>query len=89
VFLFPSNRARWVDARFGSRTFRVTRTSSTGAFTWTAVPPGDYLLVAVSDESAGDWPDEQFLVKLASLATPVKVSQGQAVKADLSVSAIK
>lgn len=89
VFLFPSNRARWADARSGSRTYRVTRTSRTGAFNWTAVPPGDYLLAAVSDESAGDWPGETFLNKLAAVATPIKVGAHQAVKTDLSLSVIK
>lgn len=89
VFLFPSNRARWPDGRLSSRTFRVKRTSPTGAFAWSDVPPGDYLLAAVNDELAGDWPDEQFLGKLAALATPVKVSARQAAKVDISVSVIK
>jgi protocatechuate 3,4-dioxygenase beta subunit len=89
VFLFPANRARWIDARLGSRTFRVTRTSPAGAFNWTSVPPGDYLLAALRDEDAGDWPDVQFLTRLASIATPIKVSANQAVKADLSLSVIK
>ena len=89
VFLFPANRIRWVDARLGSRTFRVTRTSPAGAFNWTSVPPGDYLLVALRDEDAGDWPDVQFLTRLAAVATPIKVSANQAVKAALSLSVIK
>ena len=89
VFLFPANRTRWVDARLGSRTFRVTRTSAAGTFSWTSVPPGDYLLAAVRDEDAADWPDVQFLGRLASIATPIKVSANQASKADLSLSVIK
>jgi protocatechuate 3,4-dioxygenase beta subunit len=89
VFLFPANRNRWVDARLGSRTFRVTRTSPAGAFNWTSVPPGDYLVVALRDEDAGDWPDVQFLARLAAVATPIKVSANQAAKADLSLSVIK
>ena len=89
VFLFPANRTRWTDARLGSRTFRVTRTSPTGAFNWTSVPPGDYLLAALRDEDAGDWPDVQFLTRLASIATPIKVTPNQAVRADLQVSVIK
>lgn len=89
VFLFPANRLRWIDARLGSRTFRVTRTSPAGAFNWATVPPGDYLLVALRDEEAGDWPDVQFLTRLASIATPIRVAANQAVKADLSLSVIK
>jgi hypothetical protein len=69
--------------------FRVTRTSPAGAFSWTSVPPGDYLLVALRDEDAGDWPDVQFLTRLASIATPIRVNANQAAKADLSVSVIK
>lgn len=89
VFLFPANRIRWIDARLGSRTFRATRTSAAGAFNWTSVPPGDYLLVALRDEDAGDWPDVQFLTRLASIANPIKVTANQAVKAELSLSVIK
>ena len=89
VFLFPANRTRWVDARLGSRTFRVTRTSAAGAFNWASVPPGDYLLVALRDEDAGDWPDVQFLNRLVSIATPVKVTANQAVRTDLALSVIK
>ena len=67
----------------------MTRTSPAGAFNWTTVPPGDYLLAALRDEDAGDWPDVQFLTRLASIATPIKVTANQAVKADLSLSVIK
>ena len=39
--------------------------------------PGEYFVVATSDESAGDWPDAQLLAPLAQLATTVRVEPNQ------------
>jgi hypothetical protein len=89
VFLFPANRARWPDARQALRSFLMTRTSGTGAFQWTAVPPGEYLLVAIRDADAGDWPDAAFLSRLALAATPVKIASGQQATVTLRVSVLK
>ena len=77
VFVFPADRAGWRDARVHTRAFRVARASKTGAFAVTNIPPGSYLVVAVDDAVAGDWPDEGFLQKLAPLATTVRVAVGE------------
>jgi hypothetical protein len=89
VFMFPANRTRWVDARAGSRTFRVMRPATSGAYTLANVPPGDYLILAIRDEDAGDWPDQQFLARLAGVATTVKVVANQVTSLPLKVSVLK
>lgn len=89
VFLFPQDRARWPSARLGSRTFRVARPSTGGSYTLTNVPPGAYLVAAVPDDIAGDWPDVQFLTRLAGVATAVKVSASGQLSLPLKVSVLK
>lgn len=89
VFLFPSTPSRWRDARLSTRSFLAARPTKAGAFSFATVPPGDYFIVAVPDESAGTWPDEEFLARLAAIATPVRIAPNQAATVALRVSAIK
>ena len=89
VFLFPVNRGRWRDARVSSRTFRSARPSAAGAYALPNVPPGDYYVVAIRDEDAGDWPDAQFLGRLAAAATAVKVTPSQQASVTLKVGVLR
>jgi hypothetical protein len=89
VFMFPLNRTRWPDARLSSRTFRSARPSTAGAYSFSNVPPGDYYIVAIPDEAAGDWPDSSFIARLAAVATPVKVTPNQQVSFTLRVGVLK
>jgi hypothetical protein len=50
-----------------------------GKFTLPAPPPGEYFLVAVSDEQASDWQNPAFLEKLAPFADRINVSDGQSI----------
>ena len=77
MFVFPADKARWPDARISTRAFRTVRVSKTGTFTVPNMIPGEYFVVAASDESAGDWPDARLLAKLAPLATSVRVEPNQ------------
>ncbi|HXT70358.1 MAG TPA: carboxypeptidase regulatory-like domain-containing protein [Vicinamibacterales bacterium] len=89
VFVFPAGGTRWQDGRIGSRTFRMARPSTTGAFTLPNMPPGDYLAVAIRDEDAGDWPDALFIARLAAVATSVKIPANQPATVTLKVSTLK
>jgi hypothetical protein len=73
VFLFPADRARWLDARAAARTFRIVRPSKAGVFRVPNLVAGEYFVVAARDDVAGDWPDSRLLAKLAPLATTVRV----------------
>jgi hypothetical protein len=76
VLLFPADRAKWPDARV-SRTFRSTRVAKSGAFSLSALIPGDYLVAAISDAQTGDWPDQRLLNKLLGSASSVRIGPGQ------------
>jgi hypothetical protein len=85
VMLFPANRDRWADARRAGRTFRIERPSTAGAFDFAAVPPGDYLVAAIADAEAGDWPGARFLERVAAAATAVRITAAQESSVTLTV----
>ncbi len=77
VLIFSTDRTRWRDARSATRTFRAARVSKAGAFSLTAVLPGEYFIVAVPDDASADFPDEKFLTALAPLARTVRIAPGE------------
>lgn len=89
VFVFPTDRSRWADARVSTRSYRVTRVDRQGAYRVPALIPGEYFVVAARDDAGGDWPDSRFLTKLASLARPVRIDAGQRVTATLQIVSIR
>ena len=89
VFVFPTDRARWPDARISTRTFRTVRVSQTGAFKVPNMIPGDYFAVAALDDAAGDWPDVRLLTKLAPLATTIRVDPNQKQTATLRTVSVR
>jgi hypothetical protein len=89
VFLFPADRRRWPDARASTRTFRSERVSKSGAFRLPAVIPGEYVIVAASDDLAGDWPDVSVLETLAEGARVIRVQQNQTQRLDLRLGSIR
>lgn len=76
VLLFPADDRTWVDNGSNPRRMKTARTTKTGAYTFTAVPAGEYFIVAVRDEAAGDWPDPAFLASLRAIATRVTLADG-------------
>lgn len=89
VLLFPADRARWEDDHRGARSYRISRISTTGAFTFPNVPPGEYLLAALLDEQIGQWPDQVFLSRVAGAAGRVRVVAGQGTTVSLTVGEIR
>jgi len=89
VFLFPAGKSRWPDARSSMGSFRTVRVSKNGTFGFGSVLPGDYLIAAIADEAAGDWPDEKFLTTLAGVATPLRILGNQSTTATVRVGALK
>jgi hypothetical protein len=77
VFLFPSDDRSWFGSGATPRRMKMTRASATGEFTFSAVPVGDYLLAAVREELAGEWPDPKFLATLRATATKITIADGE------------
>lgn len=84
VILFPADLRGWRDVGLSQRRLRMVRATKTGTYTIAAVPPGDYHLIAVSEEFAGDWQDPTFLERVAPESTAITVGEGQTVDRDLA-----
>jgi uncharacterized protein (DUF2141 family) len=89
VIAFPADRALWTDYSSSPRRLRFARAAATGAFTIPTLPPGDYLVAAISDAGAGAYLDPKFLDKLASVATRVTIDRGQAKTQDLTTVTVR
>jgi len=84
VIAFPAERTLWTDYSGSPRRLRIARAGRNGAFTIPTLPPGDYLVVAISDADAGAYLDPKFLEKLDGVATRVTIERGQAKTQDLT-----
>lgn len=89
VVLFPSDRTRWRDASAAARSFQVTRVSASGAFTVPAVIPGAYVVAAIPDEDAVDWPDTALLTTLAAAGRTIVVEPRQQLNVALEPVAVR
>jgi protocatechuate 3,4-dioxygenase beta subunit len=84
VLAFPSDTRYWPIAAGVSRRFVSARADPKGAFGPINLRPGDYNVVAVSDEHAADWQEPRVLEVLARSATRVTLGEGQAQTVELT-----
>jgi uncharacterized protein (DUF2141 family) len=74
VIAFSADSRFWMP---NSRRIQAARPATTGAFTFRDLPPGDYLLVAVTDVETGQWYDPAFLRQLQGSAASMKLAEGE------------
>lgn len=85
VIVFPKDPAYWLH---DSRRIVSLRPATDGHFTTTPtnpLPPGDYLIAAVTDVRSGEWFDPTFLKMLAPTAIPVTIGEGEKRKQDIQI----
>ncbi len=82
IVVFSVDRAYWVP---GSRRIRATRPATDGAFGVRGLPPGDYLLGAVTDLEPGEWNDPTLLADLSKVAIKVSLRDAQTTIQDIRV----
>jgi hypothetical protein len=82
-----SSDGNWIDRGSRPRRQQSARVSRAGEFAVTALPPGDYFAVAVSDAVVANWQDPAFLKTLSRAATRVTVRDGQTSTTTLTVAA--
>jgi hypothetical protein len=89
VYLFPSDRTRWRDASASTRSFQVTRVSASGAFSFSTVIPGSYVVAAMGDDNAAGWPDVSLLTALAGAGQAVIVAPRQSLNVTLEAITVR
>jgi hypothetical protein len=74
VILFPQNNAFWTPQ---SRRIFAMRPSADGAFSFTGLVPGAYLLAAIDDVEPGEWFDPALLQRLVPAALTIAITEGE------------
>lgn len=82
IVLFPADRAQWTP---GSRRIVSTRPGNDGHYSLRYVPPGEYLLAALTDLDPQDLFSASFFEQLVPVAVNVTLSEGQVARRDLSI----
>lgn len=87
MIVFPADRAYWYQ---GSRRIATSRPASDGLFSFggpgpTTLPPGEYLLAAVTDLGRDEQFDPSFLAVLVQAAAPVTIGAGEKKVLDLVI----
>ena len=66
-----------------SRYQGTARPDQDGRFKISALPPGDYFIIAVDHIEPGEWSDPEFLERARSMASSFSLSDGEAKTIDL------
>lgn len=82
IVVFAADRVLWLPS---ARRNVVARPATSGRYVVRNLPPGDYLVVAVTDVEQGDWWDPTFLERLAPLATRITLAEGEKKTLDLKI----
>ena len=80
VVLFAEDRGFWTPQ---SRRIFAIRPSADGAFTFTGLVPGSYLLAAIDDVEPGEWFDPALLQRLVPAALRIAITEGEQKTQDI------
>jgi len=82
VLVFSANPAWWSAT---SRRVRVQRPGTDGKYSFADLPPGDYVLAAVTDMEPDPWRDPAFLRSLVVGGVRVTIGEGEQKTQDLRI----
>jgi protocatechuate 3,4-dioxygenase beta subunit len=82
IIAYASDKALWTAP---TRRVAQTRPGSDGKFTLRNLPPGEYLLAAVTDVEPGEWMDPAFLALLVDSSIKVTLAEGEKKTQDLKI----
>jgi uncharacterized protein (DUF2141 family) len=83
IIVFASDQRYWTTP---SRRIRTTRPGTDGRFTVTGLPPGEYLMAAVTDMAPQDANDPSFLEQLVAASFKFTLAEGEKKAQDLRIS---
>jgi hypothetical protein len=84
VLVYPIDRDSWSLSGSAPRRMRTARARPSGEYAVTALPPGDYYVVAVKEDAIGDWKDPAVLQALSRAAQQVRLIEGERKSVNLS-----
>ena len=82
VVVFSADRDYWTAQ---SRRLRSTRPGTDGRFAFADLPPGEYLIAALTDVEPDEWQSPAFLEQLVPGSIRVTIADGQRVTQDIRV----
>jgi hypothetical protein len=80
IIVFASDNRYWLP---NARRIKSTRPGTSGTYTISNLPPGDYRLAAVTDVEPGEWFDPAFLDQLRVASTSITLGEGEKKTQDL------
>jgi protocatechuate 3,4-dioxygenase beta subunit len=82
VVIFAADDEKWTDR---SRFIAIARPNQGGSFIARALPPENYLAIALAGVMGSEWQDPEFLARIKDRATPVAVGDGEMKKIALKL----
>jgi hypothetical protein len=90
VLAFPTDRQRWTGYGRSPRDLVSVNTTTTGKYTITHLPAGEYFVIAVEADDTDDWQDPKTLEQLSTRATRITIGAGDAARTlDLNVKGVR
>jgi len=86
VIVFAADSSRWFE---GSRSVKAARPDQQGQWQVKALPPGEYLAIALEYVEDGSWNDPDYLESLRKLATAITLAEGGTETAALKLATPK
>jgi len=87
--VFPTDRSRWSGYSAAPARLSSARAATSGSYTISNVPAGEYYVVAIADEDAVDWMNPVTLERLARAATTITLRDGEKRTLDLRTVVVK
>jgi hypothetical protein len=82
VVAFAADRTEWMPR---GRRIQATRPGVDGQYSITDLPPGDYLIGAVTDIDQDDWQDPAVLERLVPASLKISIAEGEQKNQDLQL----
>jgi len=87
--VFPTDAAHWKDFGLNPRRLRSSRTTASGSYSFTALPPGDYIVAAVKDEFGSTWQTPEMFETLSRIGSQVSIAEGDTRAHDLKMVVVR
>jgi hypothetical protein len=84
VIALPVDQSAWSGDGVNPRRVRSTHAARNGSFTIVGLPPGEYSVVAIHEDTAPEWQDPRVLEGLARTGSRVRLAEGDARQLDLT-----